>query len=104
MFYLIVHCVLIVSFLVLLPVSISVCMCYCLLLWYKLNVTTYLYDGTSVVYHLTGWAAALRYDDNIRRQFDDFQSRSDTFSLGVCNGCQLMALLGWIGSDDDNKG
>ena len=22
--------------------------------------------------------------------------RADTFSLGVCNGCQLMALLGWI--------
>ena len=22
--------------------------------------------------------------------------RTDTFSLGVCNGCQLMALLGWI--------
>ncbi len=22
--------------------------------------------------------------------------RPDTFSLGVCNGCQLMALLGWV--------
>ncbi|NXF28436.1 PUR4 synthase, partial [Rhodinocichla rosea] len=22
----------------------------------------------------------------------------DTFSLGVCNGCQLMALLGWVGT------
>ncbi|NWZ16861.1 PUR4 synthase, partial [Agelaius phoeniceus] len=21
-----------------------------------------------------------------------------TFSLGVCNGCQLMALLGWVGT------
>jgi phosphoribosylformylglycinamidine synthase len=28
--------------------------------------------------------------------FDDFYSRPDTFSLGVCNGCQLMALLGWV--------
>ncbi|MCL7049507.1 hypothetical protein MKW94_018619 [Papaver nudicaule] len=25
-----------------------------------------------------------------------FYNRPDTFSLGVCNGCQLMALLGWI--------
>eukprot|EP00501_MAST-03F_sp_TOSAG23-6_P000822 GSMAST32.ASY1.ANO1.852.1 assembled CDS len=32
-----------------------------------------------------GWAAALQ-----------FRKRLDTFSLGVCNGCQLMALLGWI--------
>jgi phosphoribosylformylglycinamidine synthase len=28
--------------------------------------------------------------------FDDFYHRSDTFSLGVCNGCQLFALLGWV--------
>ena len=30
--------------------------------------------------------------------------RPDTFSLGVCNGCQLMALLGWVPgrlSDDE---
>lgn len=30
-------------------------------------------------------------------RFYDFDfCRKDTFSLGVCNGCQLMALLGWI--------
>jgi len=28
--------------------------------------------------------------------FDRFYARGDTFSLGVCNGCQLMALLGWV--------
>jgi len=44
----------------------------------------------------TGWAAAIRFNDNVRQQFDEFHSRSDTFSLGVCNGCQLMALLGWV--------
>ena len=25
-----------------------------------------------------------------------FRERPDTFSLGVCNGCQLMALLGFV--------
>ena len=30
--------------------------------------------------------------------------RPDTFSLGVCNGCQLMALLGWIGDLEDDEG
>jgi len=25
-----------------------------------------------------------------------FYQRSDTFSFGVCNGCQLMSYLGWI--------
>ena len=29
-------------------------------------------------------------------QFSAFYARPDTFSLGICNGCQLMALLGWV--------
>ena len=29
-------------------------------------------------------------------QFTAFREREDTFSLGICNGCQFMALLGWI--------
>jgi len=51
-----------------------------------------------------GWAAAICFNESIRQQFDDFRCRSDTFSLGVCNGCQLMALLGWVGSIEDCKG
>jgi phosphoribosylformylglycinamidine synthase len=43
-----------------------------------------------------GWAGVVRFTDELRRQFDAFYDRPDTFSLGVCNGCQLMALLGWI--------
>ena len=29
-------------------------------------------------------------------QFQEFYNRADTFSLGICNGCQLMALLGFV--------
>ncbi|XP_075235216.1 phosphoribosylformylglycinamidine synthase [Lycorma delicatula] len=47
-----------------------------------------------------GWAASLLLNNSIRQQFSNFAARSDTFSLGVCNGCQLMALLGWIGTQD----
>jgi len=43
-----------------------------------------------------GWAGAIRFNENLRRMFDKFYSRPDTFSLGVCNGCQLMAQLGWV--------
>ena len=43
-----------------------------------------------------GWAGAIRFNDGLRAQFDAFYHRADTFSLGVCNGCQLMALLGWV--------
>ncbi len=43
-----------------------------------------------------GWAGAIRFNDKLRRMFDRFCAREDTFSLGVCNGAQLMALLGWV--------
>jgi phosphoribosylformylglycinamidine synthase len=43
-----------------------------------------------------GWAATIRFNKDVWEQFERFYHRSDTFSLGVCNGCQLMALLGWV--------
>ncbi len=43
-----------------------------------------------------GWAGTIRFNPRLRKMFDDFYKRTDTFSLGVCNGCQLMALLGWV--------
>jgi phosphoribosylformylglycinamidine synthase len=47
-----------------------------------------------------GWAGVIRFNENVYKQFEDFRQRTDTFSLGVCNGCQLMALLGWIPSQE----
>ncbi|XP_072940350.1 phosphoribosylformylglycinamidine synthase [Epargyreus clarus] len=43
-----------------------------------------------------GWAAGILFSESLSKQFSHFKNRSDTFSLGVCNGCQLMALLGWV--------
>jgi len=43
-----------------------------------------------------GWAGVIRFHTAIAEQFAAFYARPDTFSLGVCNGCQLMALLGWV--------
>ena len=43
-----------------------------------------------------GWAGVIRFNKSLYEQFQRFYGRPDTFSLGVCNGCQLMALLGWI--------
>jgi phosphoribosylformylglycinamidine synthase len=53
-----------------------------------------------------GWAGVIRFNRNIWQQFETFYHRSDTFSLGVCNGCQLMALLGlvpWRGIPDKTQ-
>ena len=43
-----------------------------------------------------GWAATIRYNERLWAMFEAFRTRKTTFSLGVCNGCQLMALLGWV--------
>uniref|UniRef100_A0A3Q7ES55 Uncharacterized protein n=1 Tax=Solanum lycopersicum TaxID=4081 RepID=A0A3Q7ES55_SOLLC len=43
-----------------------------------------------------GRAASIRFNQPLLNQFHAFYNRPDTFSLGVCNGCQLMALLGWV--------
>ncbi len=43
-----------------------------------------------------GWAGAIRLNPRLRDMFEQFFNRPDTFSLGICNGCQLMALLGVV--------
>lgn len=51
-----------------------------------------------------GWAAGILFSELLSAQFAHFKQRTDTFSLGVCNGCQLMAMLGWIDPDTSPKG
>uniref|UniRef100_A0A7N6BYI4 Phosphoribosylformylglycinamidine synthase n=1 Tax=Anabas testudineus TaxID=64144 RepID=A0A7N6BYI4_ANATE len=48
-----------------------------------------------------GWAATVTYNPKAKAEFDRFWQRDDTLSLGVCNGCQLLALLGWVGEGED---
>ena len=40
-----------------------------------------------------GWAKSILYHSRIRDQFAEFFARGDTFSLGICNGCQMMSHL-----------
>ena len=40
-----------------------------------------------------GWAKSILFNENVRSQFSDFFERSNTFSLGVCNGCQMLSAL-----------
>ena len=43
-----------------------------------------------------GWAATILFNEKLAEQFLRFYNRPDTLSLGVCNGCQLFGLLGWV--------
>jgi phosphoribosylformylglycinamidine synthase len=40
-----------------------------------------------------GWATSILERNELRDAFAEFFARTDTFALGVCNGCQMMAQL-----------
>ena len=40
-----------------------------------------------------GWARSITFNAKLAEQFKAFFARSDTFGLGVCNGCQMFAEL-----------
>jgi phosphoribosylformylglycinamidine synthase len=40
-----------------------------------------------------GWAKSVLFNAKLRDQFEQFFHRENTFSLGVCNGCQMMSQL-----------
>ncbi len=40
-----------------------------------------------------GWAKSILYHNRTRDQFASFFERTDTFALGVCNGCQMLSHL-----------
>ncbi|OUD12415.1 phosphoribosylformylglycinamidine synthase [Thioflexithrix psekupsensis] len=40
-----------------------------------------------------GWAKSILLHTRAREEFAAFFQRADTFALGVCNGCQMMAQL-----------
>ncbi len=43
-----------------------------------------------------GWAKTILFNSQLRDQFATFFHRSDSFALGVCNGCQMMSNLSGI--------
>jgi phosphoribosylformylglycinamidine synthase len=40
-----------------------------------------------------GWARSILFNPKLAEQFAEFFARKDSFALGVCNGCQMMAAL-----------
>ncbi|SDU21828.1 phosphoribosylformylglycinamidine synthase [Halopseudomonas salegens] len=40
-----------------------------------------------------GWAKSILFNADAREAFSEFFQRTDTFALGVCNGCQMLSNL-----------
>ncbi len=54
------------------------------------------FSNSDVLGSAKGWAGAFIYNPKAKKALDEFYSRKDTLSLGVCNGCQLMVELGIV--------
>jgi phosphoribosylformylglycinamidine synthase len=54
------------------------------------------FSNSDVLGSAKGWAGAFRYNEKAGKALEYFYKRTDTLSLGVCNGCQVMAELGLI--------
>ncbi|MGY8816614.1 MAG: phosphoribosylformylglycinamidine synthase, partial [Pseudomonadales bacterium] len=40
-----------------------------------------------------GWAKTILFNEKLKEEFQAFFNRNDSFSLGVCNGCQMLSNL-----------
>ncbi len=61
------------------------------------------FANSDVLGSAKGWAGAFLYNPKAKEALDRFYAREDTLSLGVCNGCQLMAELGLIYPGHEKK-
>ena len=41
----------------------------------------------------SGWARSILFNPRLKAEFQAFFARPDTFTLGVCNGCQMVSQL-----------
>ena len=49
-----------------------------------------------------GWSKTILHNQRIKDQFEEFFVNNSTFTLGVCNGCQMLSNLKDIIPDADN--
>jgi phosphoribosylformylglycinamidine synthase len=49
------------------------------------------FSNSDVLGSAKGWAGGFLYNERARQSIDAYYARRDTLSMGICNGCQLMA-------------
>ncbi len=61
------------------------------------------FSNSDVLGSAKGWAGAFLYNPKAKEALERFYARTDTLSLGVCNGCQLMVELNLINPSHEKK-
>ncbi|MCK5821588.1 MAG: phosphoribosylformylglycinamidine synthase [Bacteroidales bacterium] len=58
------------------------------------------FSNSDVLGSAKGWAGAFLYNPRAKESLERFYKRTDTLSLGICNGCQVMMELDLIHPND----
>ena len=62
------------------------------------------FSNSDVLGSAKGWAGAFKYNEKAKTALKNFFDRTDTLSVGICNGCQLWMELDLINPEHENHG
>ncbi len=61
------------------------------------------FSNSDVLGSAKGWAGAFMYNKKAKRALDNFFSREDVLSVGICNGCQLFIEMDLINPEHETS-
>ncbi len=61
------------------------------------------FSNSDVLGSAKGWAGGILFNEKAKAAIDAYMARPDTLSLGICNGCQVMAELELIYPEHELK-
>ncbi len=61
------------------------------------------FSNSDVLGSAKGWAGGFLYNERAKKAIDNYYARKDTLSIGICNGCQLMAELELLYPEHEKK-
>jgi len=61
------------------------------------------FSNSDVLGSAKGWAGGFLFNEKAKNTLDNYYKRTDTLSLGICNGCQLMMELDLVNPEHDAK-
>ena len=61
------------------------------------------FSNSDVLGSAKGWAGGFLFNEKAKTALDNYYKRTDTLSLGICNGCQLMMELDLLYPEHDVK-
>ncbi|MGB5782242.1 MAG: phosphoribosylformylglycinamidine synthase [Eudoraea sp.] len=62
------------------------------------------FSNSDVLGSAKGWAGAFKYNEKARQSLLNFFERTDTLSVGICNGCQLFMELELVNPEHEVHG